>query len=57
MEKLTYIFCHGLSGWGEYDKAYKRVPYWGVMTGDMISDFRAQGYDVHAASVSPQGSA
>ena len=24
-----YIFVHGLSGWGSYDKTYKRMPYWG----------------------------
>ena len=24
-----YIFVHGLSGWGSYDEAYQRMPYWG----------------------------
>lgn len=25
-----YIFVHGLSGWGSYDKAYKYFPYWAM---------------------------
>ena len=25
---LSFIFVHGLSGWGSYDKAYRRMPYW-----------------------------
>lgn len=57
MSGLTYIFCHGLSGWGEYDRVYKRLPYWGMRTGDLVGEFRAEGYDAHAASVSPKGSA
>ena len=52
-----YIFVHGLSGWGSYDKAYKRMPYWGMLGGDLMNDLRAQGFSCYAASVSPEGSA
>ena len=31
---LSFIFVHGLSGWGSYDKAYRRIPYWGMRGGD-----------------------
>ena len=31
-----YIFVHGLSGWGSYDKSYKRMPYWGMFCGDLM---------------------
>ena len=31
---LSFIFVHGLSGWGSYDKAYRRMPYWGMRSGD-----------------------
>ena len=37
--KKKYIFVHGLSGWGTYDKAYKRMPYWGMRGGDLVGYF------------------
>ena len=54
---LTYIFVHGLSGWGSYDAAYKLMPYWGMRGGDLIKYLRREGYACYAASVSPSGSA
>ncbi len=57
MSKLTYIFVHGLSGWGSYDSIYKQMPYWGMRGGDLIAFLRGKGYDCYAASVSPTGSA
>ena len=57
MSKLTYIFVHGLFGWGSYDAAYQRVPYWGMRGGDLIGYLRQQGFDCYAASVAPTGSA
>ena len=53
----AYIFVHGLSGWGSYDKAYKRMPYWGMLGGDLMQYLRRQGFACYAASVSPEGSA
>ena len=57
MGKLTYVFCHGLNGCGEYDEQYQKKPYWGGASGDVVAEWRAQGLDAFAASVSPQGSA
>ena len=57
MPKLKYIFVHGLSGWGQYDSMYKRMPYWGMHGGDLISFLRKSGFDCYAASVDPTGSA
>ncbi len=54
---LQYIFVHGLSGWGSYDAAYRRMPYWGMRNGDLIAFLREKGFDCYAASVSPSGSA
>lgn len=34
MSRLKFIFVHGLSGWGRYDEAYQRMPYWGMRGGD-----------------------
>ena len=57
MPHLTYVFCHGLNGWGQYDEEYKKSSYWGGTSGDVVAELRAEGYDAFAASVAPQGSA
>ena len=57
MSKLQYIFVHGLSGWGSYDKRYRQMPYWGMRGGDLMAWLRARGFDCYAASISPTGSA
>lgn len=53
----TYVFVHGLSGWGHYDARNKFFPYWGMDTGSLMKYLNKQGFDVHDASVAPQGSA
>ena len=57
MNHLQFIFVHGLSGWGSYDTAYRKMPYWGMRGGDLMAFLREKGFDCHAASVSPTGSA
>ena len=57
MSRLTYVFVHGLSGWGSYDKTYQRLPYWGMRGGDLMVFLREKGFDCYAASVAPTGSA
>lgn len=57
MSDLKFIFVHGLSGWGSYEKAYNVMPYWGMRGGDLISFLRSRGFQAYAASVSPAGSA
>ena len=54
---LEYIFVHGLSGWGSYDKRYQRMPYWGMSGGNLMEFLRSEGYSCYAASVAPEGSA
>ena len=53
----TYVFVHGLSGWGEYDDIYKLMPYWGMFGGDLMEYLRDKGFNVAAASVAPTDSA
>ena len=53
----TYVFVHGLSGWGEYDFYYKIFPYWGVLGGDLMAYLNARGIDAKAASVGKTESA
>ncbi len=57
MDGLRFVFVHGLSGWGSYDEAYRRLPYWGMRGGDLMAFLREKGYDCYAASVAPAGSA
>ena len=57
MSDLKFIFVHGLSGWGSYEKAYNVMPYWGLRGGDLITFLRSRGFQAYAASVSPSGSA
>ena len=57
MPNVTYVLCHGLNGWGQYDEQYKEKPYWGGASGDVAARWRDQGVDAYAASVAPQGSA
>ncbi len=48
--ELQYIFVHGLSGWGRYDKTYRFAPYWGTRNGDLMEYLGEAGYRCHAAS-------
>lgn len=57
MSGLQFVFVHGLSGWGSYDKVYRMMPYWGMRGGDLMAFLREKGFDCYAASVSPAGSA
>lgn len=53
----TYVWVHGLSGWGSYDKQNKLMPYWGMFGGDLMKYLNKQGFECYSASVAPQGSA
>lgn len=53
----TCVFVHGLGGWGQYSLVNTVMPYWGMFGGDMIRYLNARGFDCHAASVDPGGSA
>ena len=57
MGNVTYVFCHGLNGHGQYDAEYLKNPYWGGASGDVVAEWRERGVDAFAASVAPQGSA
>ena len=53
----SYVFVHGLSGWGHYDFINKIFPYWGLKNGSLIKQLRKEGFNAYDASVAPQGSA
>ena len=53
----TYVFVHGLSGWGHYDTINKFFPYWGMKNGSLMKQLRKKGFTCYDASVAPQGSA
>lgn len=53
----SFVFVHGLSGWGSYDPANSFVRYWGMFSGDVLGTLEKQGFRCYAASVNPTGSA
>ena len=53
----TFVFVHGLSGWGHYDFQNKFFPYWGMKNGSLMKQLKKNGFDSYDASVAPQGSA
>ena len=55
--KYPYIFVHGMMGWGEDNKLYNIMPYWGMVAGNQMRQLRAQGIEAYAPQVSPIGSA
>ncbi len=54
---MKYVFVHGLSGWGSYDRINEFIPYWGLTGGSIIRYLNNQGFESYAASVDPTGSA
>ena len=53
----TFVFVHGLSGWGSYDTQNKFLKYWGMRGGDLMKYLNEQGFNCVSASVAPHGSA
>lgn len=53
----TFVFVHGLSGWGHYDARNKFFPYWGMKNGSLIKKLNKEGFCAYDASVAPHGSA
>jgi hypothetical protein len=53
----TFVFIHGLGGWGENTFYYDAMPYWGVFGGDMLKYLEAHGFECVAPSVTQNGSA
>lgn len=54
--KYPFIFVHGMMGWGEEEGMYK-LPYWGMVCGNLVKQLREEGIEAYAPQVSPIGSA
>lgn len=52
-----YVFVSGYAGWGEYQIFNSVLPYWGRLNGDLVAYLNEQGYECHAATIDPAGSA
>ncbi len=52
----TFVFVHGLSGWGSYDAVDKIMPYWGMFGGNLITYLNARGFECRSASVTATAS-
>lgn len=53
----SYVFVHGLMGWGSYDFYYDLFPYWGTFGGNLLNKLNDKGFDCYAATVSGTASA
>ena len=53
----TYVFIHGLGGWGENTVYYDAFPYWGTLGGDLMKYLNARGFKCVAPSVTQNASA
>ncbi len=57
----TYVFVHGMGGWGPENNFYEMSPYWGgglsLSDTDFVKMLNEQGIDAYAASVGPLNSA
>ncbi len=53
----SYVFVHGLMGWGSYDFYYDLFPYWGTFGGELLGKLNDKGYDCYSASVAGTASA
>ncbi len=56
-KNYTFVFVHGLCGWGSDDGANKYFPYWGMMTGNLFTELERKGYKCVAAGVGTVSSA
>lgn len=54
--KYPFIFVHGMMGWGECEAMYK-MPYWGMVCGNLVQQMRDSGVEAYAPQVGPLGSA
>ncbi len=52
-----FVFVSGFAGWGQYDKLYDTVKYWGGIKDDLIKYLNTQGFECFASSVDPVKSA
>ena len=51
------VFVHGLFGWGQRDKIFSIMPYWGMTTGSLTAYLNSLGYETYSATVGPISSA
>ena len=57
MNNYPILFIHGMYGFGETEKLYDFVPYYGMVTGSLVKRLRKQGIEAYAPKVGPVASA
>ena len=57
IRKDAYAFCAGMLGFGEDEKIYDLLPYFGGTVGSFTKALAKEGYEAHALSFSGLGSA
>ena len=57
MNNYPILFIHGMYGFGESERLYDFVPYYGMVTGSLIKRLRKQGYEAYAPKIGAVASA
>ena len=52
-----YILVHGMFGFGSGEKINDLLPYWGMLTGNLVTYLNGEGFEVYNPSISPISSA
>ena len=54
--KYPFVFVGGMLSWGEENGMYK-LPYWGMVCGNLVQQLRDTGIEAYAPQVGPMNSA
>ncbi|NLL63256.1 MAG: hypothetical protein GX241_03295 [Ruminococcaceae bacterium] len=57
MNDYPILLIHGMLGFGEEEKIYDVIPYYGMLTGSLVKRLRAKGYRAYAPKVGSVASA
>ena len=52
-----FVFVHGFFGWGQYERGYDTLSYWGMFTGNLMKKLCNSGFTAVAANIDTVGSA
>ena len=55
--KYPFIFVGGMLSWGEENSMYSKLPYWGMVCGNLVKQLRESGIEAYAPQLGPLNSA
>lgn len=55
--KYPFVFVGGMLSWGEENSMYSKLPYWGMVCGNLVKQLRESGIEAYAPQLGPLNSA